>query len=239
MTWRSAICFSVFSIAFSTAGRATQVCGSVSLRDSRVDAVTKRHDYSGVVVWLTPIDGAPIAPPAKHAVMTQKNKTFSPHILAIQAGTTVDFPNFDPIFHNAFSSYNGQVFDIGLYPPGSSRSVRFVRPGAVRVFCNIHPAMSAVILVLNTPYFRTTQADGAFQLDVPPGSYDLGVFHERATEQMLDRLSQRILITSDPVRLAPIVVSESGYLLTPHRNKYGRDYGPPPDDNITYPGKGR
>ena len=100
--------------------------------------------------------------------MVQKDKTFTPHILAVPVGATVDFPNFDPIFHNAFSNYDGQVFDVGLYPPGTSRSVRFSRPGVVRVFCNIHASMSAVIAVLATPYFDTSKRDGKFEIrDVP------------------------------------------------------------------------
>ena len=96
--------------------------------------------------------------------MRQKNKTFSPHILAISAGTFVDFPNDDPIFHNAFSSYSGEIFDVGLYAPGTSRSVQFSRAGIVRVFCNIHSSMSAVIVVLPTPYFATTAPRRRFQI---------------------------------------------------------------------------
>jgi len=168
--------------------------------------------------------------------MLQKNKMFTPHVLPVEAGTIIDFPNADPIFHNAFSSYNGQVFDVGLYPPGTSKSVRFTKTGIVRVFCNIHPSMSAVILVLPTPYFTTTAKDGTFELELPPGSYDVGVFHERATEQTLQTLTQRILVTDTPVRIAPIMVSEAGYLQMPHKNKYGKEYGPPPDDQIVYPG---
>ena len=79
-----------------------------------------------------------------------------------------------------------QIFDIGLYPPGPHASVHVsTRPGVLRVFCNIHPAMSAIILVLNTPYFAKTAKDGTFAMDVPPGDYDLSIFHERATEQEL------------------------------------------------------
>ncbi len=100
-------------------------------------------------------------------------------MLAIEAGTRVDFPNFDPIFHSAFSNYNGKPFDLGLYEPGSSQSVRFTRAGVVRVFCNIHPTMSAIIIVLDTPYYSTTKKDGTFRIEnVPAGDYRLHVFHE-------------------------------------------------------------
>ena len=118
-----------------------------------------------MVVSLEPVGGtAKPGRETRHAQMIQKNKTFTPHVLAMEVGTTVDFPNLDPIFHNAFSTYNGQLFDVGLYPPGSSKSVQFGRVGVVRVFCNIHAAMSAVIVVLNTPYFDTTKSDGRFEI---------------------------------------------------------------------------
>jgi plastocyanin len=273
MTWRSPIFFScrlfscrlfssrLFSsrlvrralggIVIAISLRAATVSGVVELRNSRLDSVNKRKDYSGVVISLQPvvslpavsqaavsqaIGDAPPASPAKHAVMLQKNKMFTPHILPVLTGTMVDFPNADPIFHNAFSRYDGQIFDVGLYPPGTSRSVRFARAGAVRVFCNIHPAMSAVILVLTTPYFTTTGRSGTFELNVPAGTYDLNVFHERATEHTLQMLSHRVIVGGQPVELDPIVVSEAGQLIAPHKNKYGVDYGAPPDDQTVYPG---
>jgi plastocyanin len=234
MIWRSVTCFSLAIFLAPGAAHAGAVSGTVSLRDSRVDAVNKHRDYSGIVISLVPVNGTAALPAPKHAAMTQKNKMFMPHLLPVVAGTTVDFPNVDPIFHNAFSSYNGQIFDVGLYPPGSTKSVRFTRPGAVRVFCNIHPAMSALILVLSTPYFTTTEKDGSFEADVPPGAYDVNVFHERATEQTLQQLSQRILVTDKPLHVPPIAVSESGYLPAPHKNKYGKDYATPPDDTVSY-----
>jgi hypothetical protein len=159
-----------------------------------------------------------------------------PHILPIVAGTTVDFPNFDPIFHSAFSSYSGQIFDVGLYPPGTSRSVRFIKPGVVRVFCNIHPAMSAIILVLDTPWFVSTAKNGSFEMNVPPGEYELSIFHERATDEELAGLSRRIIVSEPGLRVPPVTVSEAGYLVAPHKNKYGHEYPPSPDDQVFYPG---
>jgi plastocyanin len=219
----------------STAGAAT-ISGKVMLRDSRLESVNRKKDFSGVVISAERVNGPSLVLPARRAVMLQKNKMFTPHVLAVTTGTTVDFPNADPIFHNAFSSYNGQIFDVGLYPPGTSKSVRFGRPGLVRVFCNIHPTMSSIILVLGTEYFVTTAKDGSFELDVPPGEYDLNIFHERATELTLSSLSRRIVVTDQEIHVPVIDVSEAGYLLAPHKNKYGKDYVPPPDDQIVYPG---
>src|SRR5579862_5247011 len=153
------------ALAAATNLAAGSVSGRVELRDSQEAAVRKHMDFSGVVVWRDPVAGS-IGPatPGATAKMIQKDKTFTPHVLAIRAGTSVDFPNFDPIFHNAFSNYNGKIFDVGLYQPGSSRRERFNSPGVVRVFCNIHANMSAVIVVLNTPYFEVTPKNGSFQL---------------------------------------------------------------------------
>ncbi|HEU5020415.1 MAG TPA: hypothetical protein VFT60_00945 [Bryobacteraceae bacterium] len=233
MIWRSLICF---SLLFAAGLHAATVSGSIELRESHSDAVSRHRDFSGVVISLEDVTRPAAAIPEKHAVMLQKNKTFTPHVLPVLAGTRIDFPNADPIFHNAFSTYSGQIFDVGLYPPGTSKTVRFQRPGIVRVFCNIHPTMSAIILVLSTPHFTTTPHDGSFRLDVPPGTYDLSVFHERATEQTLQALARRVVVSSDGLRLPPIVVSEAGYLMSPHKNKYGHDYAPPPDDKTFYPG---
>lgn len=219
------------------AARASTVSGHVELTFSNDPNVRKHMDYSGVVVWLE-TTSSPVLLPAKapRAEMIQQRKTFTPHVLAITVGTVVNFPNFDPIFHNAFSNYDGQIFDIGLYPPGTARSIPFRREGVVRVFCNIHPTMSAVIVVLKSPYFSVSVKSGNYQiLDVPPGAYRIHVFHERATEQTLAALTRTIGITDEPVQLPLISVSESGYLQLPHTNKYGRDY-PPDSDAIGYAG---
>jgi plastocyanin len=216
---------------------AVDVPGRVELADSRLASVRRHKNYSGVVVWLeSPLTAAKIGPGSR-AEMLQKGKTFQPHVLAIPVGTTVDFPNVDPIFHNAFSNFSGQPFDVGLYPPGKTRSVHFRREGIVRVFCNIHPTMSAIIAVLNTPYFAVTERNGEFRISgVPPGDYRLRFFHERAAAEMLDRLERPLKVDAAGVTIPLVTISESGFIAVPHKNKYGKDYPPETEDHILYPG---
>lgn len=113
------------------------------------------------------------------ARMDQKNERFVPHVLAIVAGTTVDFPNSDPTYHNVFSLSKARRFDLGRYAAGRSKSVRFDQPGIVRVFCDIHSHMSAFILVFSHRYFAVTDDEGRYRIDnVPPGTYSVVAWHE-------------------------------------------------------------
>ncbi|MGA2037847.1 MAG: hypothetical protein ABSH42_01115 [Bryobacteraceae bacterium] len=224
-----------FSAVLASMGYAATLSGRVELVDSRAPAVREHHDYSGVAVWLEPV-GAWQPPAPLHVRMLQKDKMFQPHLLIVTVGSTVDFPNLDPVFHNAFSNYDGQLFDVGLYPPGSTRSIRFSRSGIVRVFCNIHSSMSAVIVVLNTPLFSITKADGRFEIaGVPEGDRDLTFFHERATEAALKSAGRRVSVSGERVSIPTVAISETGYLSIPHKNKYGQDYPPAPDDAGFYP----
>ena len=125
----------VLAFALGLPAVASTVSGSVDLMNSQDPLVRKHKDYSGVVVWLEALNGTAlraVSGESKSAQMIQKNKRFTPHVLAIPVGSAVSFPNFDPIFHNAFSNFNGQIFDVGLYKPGSSRTVEFKREGFVR-----------------------------------------------------------------------------------------------------------
>jgi plastocyanin len=113
------------------------------------------------------------------AVMDQRNETFVPHVLAIATGTTVDFPNSDKFYHNVFSLSKTRRFDLGRYAAGRSQSIRFDRPGIVRVFCDIHSHMNAYILVFGHPFFAMTEADGRYRIEnVPPGSYNVVAWNE-------------------------------------------------------------
>jgi plastocyanin len=117
------------------------------------------------------------------ARLDQRNETFEPHVLAIVAGTTVDFPNNDQTYHNVFSLSKAKTFDLGRYAAGRSKSVRFDRPGIVRVFCDIHAHMSAFILVFSHRHFAVTDGGGGYRLgNVPPGTWNVVAWNESAAE---------------------------------------------------------
>jgi len=232
----SRICSSVLLAVFSGQAGAAALEGKISLTGSR-KAASRKQDLSGIVIWLEGRNTGSAPPASRTIQMVQKSKKFTPHVLAVPVGSTVDFPNFDPIFHNAFSNFAGQPFDTGLYAPGTTHKIRFRRDGVVRVFCNIHPTMSAVIVVLRSPYFTITNAAGEFRIsDAPPGEYDLHVFHERATPETLKALDRRIVLTGEPLSLPEISISESVYIEGAHKNKHGSDYAPVTEDQILYPG---
>jgi plastocyanin len=119
------------------------------------------------------------AGPDRRATIHQTNETFVPHVVAIVAGTYVDFPNDDRTYHNVFSLSKNNDFNLGRYAAGHSQAVRFQTPGIVRVFCEIHSHMSAFILVFAHRYFAVTDDEGRYRIDaVPPGNYTLAVWNE-------------------------------------------------------------
>jgi plastocyanin len=121
------------------------------------------------VIWLQ----APNAPAAQTPapVLDQRNLEFLPRVLVVRVGTTVRFPNNDRVFHNVFSFRDGKKFDLGVYPVGAVKHVRFDREGVSRLFCNIHPNMAAYVIAVDSPYFASSDANGAFILRAPPGQY--------------------------------------------------------------------
>lgn len=145
------------------------------------------HRFAGVVLYLQAVGGsAPLRSAAPRQSRTpapalrQRDERFTPHVLPILAGTTVEFPNDDDVFHNVFSLSSAKTFDLGRYARGSSRSVIFPTKGVVQVFCHIHADMNGIVLVLDNPFFVVPDADGRFVFDgVPPGAYQLVAWHER------------------------------------------------------------
>ena len=141
---------------------------------------TERADARPAVVYLESLPAGPLPPPSPmRARIDQRDETFVPHVLAITAGSVVDFPNSDRTYHNVFSLSRTRRFDLGRYAQGRSRAVRFDRPGIVRVFCDIHSHMSAYVLVFDHRFFGTTDADGRYRIDgLPPGRYTVSAWYE-------------------------------------------------------------
>src|SRR5204863_3693990 len=139
------------------------------LADIHGTALSADRSVQDTVVWLD----APGAPPpanAPRAVLDQRNLSFSPRVLVVRAGTSVEFPNNDRVFHNVFSFRDGRRFDLGMYPVGAVKHVIFDRPGLSRIFCNIHPQMAAYVMAIDSPYFATSAHNGDFTIaEVPPG----------------------------------------------------------------------
>ena len=137
------------------------------------------NEFDRMVVIL---EGGKLPPqPPVTAVLTQQAAHFEPDLVAVPVGSTVQFPNSDPIFHNVFSLSKAQPFDLGYYPRGQSRSVKFSEPGIIQVYCHIHANMYAAIVVTNSPWFGKPSADGSFAFsNVPAGHYRLIAWHKIA-----------------------------------------------------------
>jgi hypothetical protein len=121
--------------------------------------------------------------------------------------------------------FDGKRFDLGLYEAGASHSVTFDRGGIVYIFCNIHPEMSAVVVVTDTPYYATSDKAGQFSIShVPPGRYLVTVWHERGKTEVTENFPRQVTITQENAMLPTIRLIDSGQLVAPHKNKYGHDY---------------
>jgi len=152
----------------------------------------------------------------------------------IPAGGKVEFPNHDPFFHNVFSLFEGKRFDLGLYESGSTRFVQFDKPGISFIFCNIHAEMSAVVIALTTPYYAVSDVRGDISIpDVPPGRYQLQMFHSGVAPDSLRALSREITVNEGQTNLGSFTLSESDATAA-HKNKYGRDYDRPEPDSPAY-----
>lgn len=201
--------------------------------NSKVDAMisvvnSKRNDPpANIAVWLEPVGKA--APLPKQIMplpeIKQKGKKFVPHVLVIPINQDVSFPNEDPFPHNVFSASDIKRFDLGLYQAGDKRQLNINRAGVIPVYCNIHPQMKAYILSLKTPYFGLSNDKGEVKIDnVPPGKYTVKVWHEKALDEVLDKLSRPVTVTGGTFSLGNIQVDETGYTATPHKNKDNKDY---------------
>lgn len=209
---RSALVAAVLGLA------APVLAGTVAGRVEVLDKGGRRlTDLSDVVVY---VDGARTKPRSARATVTMKGKAFTPRVLVVGVGTTVDFPNEDPIFHNVFSVSGDNRFDLDLYRRPKSGSWTFQHPGLARVYCNIHPQMSAVVLVRDNPFFTKAAPDGSFSLEgVPAGRYTLKAWHERGGEAAAE-----VVVPAEGRTAAELRLDASTYKQLPHKNKFGKDY---------------
>jgi plastocyanin len=203
-------------------------------------ASTRRADLSDFVAWLVPQDGDAPAKSARgndaRPRLVQKDKQFHPHILVVPVGSTVEFPNRDPWFHNVFSLFEGKRFDLGLYEAGTTRLVHFDRAGISYIFCNIHPQMSAVVITVNTPYWAVSDRQGQLNIaGVPPGRYTLHLWGERAAPQFVSQWSRPLTVSADSHVLGDLRVPEAPSQLANHKNKYGQTYEDPSPSSPVYP----
>lgn len=179
-----------------------------------------KQDHSNVVVFL---DGAIRggSPPLSRGNprVSQKNRRYEPRVLPIVKGTVVDFPNDDTILHNVFSLSKARRFDLDVYQPGQSKSVRFPKPGLVRLFCNIHPEMVCSILVLNNSFFALSNRDGNCLITgIPDGEFAFRTWHESGGQTR-----HKVSLRGNMAVRVPVQVKEQRRSLT-HTNKYGRQY---------------
>lgn len=207
---------------------------------ARVELTHNGHrtgDASQAVIWLTPV-GASVEPPQQDPThipqLVQKNKSFHPSLVVIPVGGKVEFPNHDPFFHNVFSLFEGKRFDLGLYESGTTRFVQFDKPGVSFIFCNIHAEMSAVVIALSTPYYAISNSHGDVSIpNVPPGRYQLQVFHSSVAPDELHALNREVTVAPGTTSLGTFTLPESNIALA-HKNKYGKDYDRPDPDSPAY-----
>ena len=204
------------ALALASPALAGTIKGQVELVEK---SGRKTTDLSDVVVY---VDGIKAKPKPGRATMTMKGKGFTPRVVAIGVGGTVDFPNEDPIFHNVFSVSGENRFDLELYKRPKTGQWTFQNPGIVRVYCNIHPQMSAVVVVRDNPFFGKAEASGSFVIpDVPAGRYTLKAWHERAGQEA----SMAVTVPASGEVGAKLVLDASRYKRLPHKKKDGKDYG--------------
>jgi hypothetical protein len=213
----SAACLALLSAAELHAGAV----------NGRVSFQTKRGQNPAVnetLVWLEPQGNVRVTkrPPAKFSMVT-RGKLVIPHILAIPLGSTVEFPNDDPISHNLFSLSTENGFDLGLYRRGAGKAHKFDAPGVVNVYCNVHPNMSAVIHVMATPYYTFADGSGSYSFaDVPSGRYRVVAWNEQGgtAESFLD-------VANGPAATAALMIDSRNYRAQGHANKEGKAYQAP------------
>ena len=213
---RAVVCVLFLSLAVVTVAplAAGTLRGQIEMLEKKGK---KAKDLSEVVVW---VEGPKVAPEPVKATINMKKKRFEPHLVVVPVGGEVAFPNMDPILHNAFSVSGENRFDLELYKKPNSRSHTFQHPGIVRVYCNIHPQMSAFVVVRDNPFWAQVGSDGRFSIEgVPAGSWVVKAWHARAGE-----ISSPVQVPEAGAADLALTLDASRHRRVKHRNKYGKKY---------------
>jgi hemoglobin len=170
------------------------------------------------VVMLTPKGGGGKKRVAKHRIIEQRDKTFAPHVMAVPVGSTVEFPNFDKIFHNVFSLSKAKPFDLGMFKSGESREVKFDKAGIIRIGCNIHANMSAYLIVVGAPHYVVVDGDdGSFKFrSLKPGKYKVQAWSEQSAEPTVSE----VVIKEGKNEVALDI--KGGAVMGPGEDKFGQ-----------------
>ena len=162
--------------------------------------------------------------------IAQRKKQFEPRVSITSVGSTVDFPNFDRVFHNVFSLSVPRSFDLGLYRKGKSKSVRFDHPGLVQVYCNIHPHMAAYLMIVDSARHGVADSDGVITLRaIPAGRQTVKGWNARG-----GMWTRKVTVRPARTTTVTVEVDISSWRETSHLNKHGKEYPPPDDDDFRY-----
>lgn len=217
--------FPLAACAFVALGALPLAAATVS---GKISFVTKRGQNpvaSETLVWLEPAGGKNVKRPPQTYQMMTRGKALIPHVLAIPVGSTVQFPNDDPISHNLFSLSSQNAFDLGLYRRGAGKAQKFDTPGVVNVYCNVHPNMSAVIHVMATPYYTFADAAGNYAVgDVPPGKYRLVAWNEQGGQT---NSAIEVSAAGTVSGTLAVTLDSRNYRFTNHTDKNGKPYTAP------------
>lgn len=205
--------------------------GAVAVTVTLTDPRGSSQPAANAVVWIAGAQsGATGGEGVVAGRVAQRRKTFEPHVEVVRVGSTVAFPNLDRIYHNVFSLSEIAPFDLGLYRNGASRSLVFPRPGVVHIYCNIHPDMAAFLVVVDSDVFGKTAANGSLELrDVQAGTWPLSVWHETGGE-----LETHVTVEAGRIARLALRLDATKFHPVQHKNKYGKDYPPPDDDENRY-----
>jgi len=218
---RILVCLSLVilaGLAFASDDSGSDLNGTLRLVDEDGDIVSDAAEFGQAVIYFEPDHAGAIELVDERARLTTRRRQFEPRVLVVQAGTEVIFPNDDPILHNVFSSSPENRFDLGLYGRSDGKTHRFDSPGLVRVFCNVHPAMSAHIVVVGSTHYSQPDRQGLFVLtDLPPGSGRLTVWHERAEPRQIE-----LEIHSSDIDLGTIDLALTVRQIQPQRQRLRR-----------------